>query len=76
MKKSLTPLASNGKPTSKLGQASGHSQAAYCKTHDLVPHVFSYWKKRLSGPPASARTRPADVTRLKAALVLYLPLFL
>ena len=34
-------------------QSSGKTQTAYCKTHDLAPHVFRYWKKRLAPMPAA-----------------------
>jgi hypothetical protein len=30
---------------------SGLSQVDYCKTNGLVPHRFTYWKKRLYQPP-------------------------
>ena len=36
-------------------QASGITQADYCKKHGLVPHTFWYWKKKFSPmPPSSA----------------------
>jgi hypothetical protein len=28
-------------------QRSGLSQLAYCREHDLKPHQFTYWKKRI-----------------------------
>ena len=31
-------------------QASGLSQAAYCRTHDLNPRYFSVWKGKLLAP--------------------------
>lgn len=30
---------------------SGLNQADYCKANGLVPHRFTYWKKRLNQPP-------------------------
>jgi len=34
-------------------QASQLSQAAYCKRHNLKPHIFSYYKNKLSESRAS-----------------------
>ena len=32
---------------------SGLMQTEYCQANDLVPHRFTYWKKRLSQPDTS-----------------------
>lgn len=32
-------------------QASGQSQAAYCRQHDLCPQKFSYWKRKSTVKP-------------------------
>ena len=37
-------------------QASGLSQAAYCRSHDLNPRYFSVWKSKLLAPSG----KPAD----------------
>ncbi len=34
--------------------ASGQTQTAYCREHDLSLHRFQYWKKRLGQSPAPA----------------------
>ena len=42
-------------------QASGQSQAAYCRQHDLCPQKFGYWKrkstKKATAPSGFARIR-------------------
>ena len=35
-------------------RASGQSQAAYCRQHDLCPQKFSYWKRKSSVKPAGS----------------------
>ncbi|HIG66101.1 MAG TPA: hypothetical protein EYQ43_11275 [Methyloprofundus sp.] len=32
-------------------QASGQSQAAYCRQHDLCPQKFNYWKRKSTAKP-------------------------
>jgi hypothetical protein len=34
-------------------QQSGLSQAAYCDTHDLVYHQFTYWRRKLATDDAA-----------------------
>jgi hypothetical protein len=36
-------------------QASDLTQAAYCKTHGIKPHLFSYYKKKFSSDSALAK---------------------
>ena len=46
-------------------QASGQSQATYCRQHDLCPQKFSYWKRKSTikptAPSGFARIRLDDV---------------
>ncbi|SHN92921.1 hypothetical protein BHECKSOX_1827 [Bathymodiolus heckerae thiotrophic gill symbiont] len=35
-------------------QASGQSQAAYCRQHDLCPQKFSYWKRKSTVKPTGS----------------------
>jgi len=32
-------------------QESGLTQTEFCRIHNLTPHQFSYWKKRIIKPP-------------------------
>ena len=32
-------------------QESGLTQTEYCRIHNLTPHQFTYWKKRIVKPP-------------------------
>ena len=43
-------------------QASGQSQAAYCRQHDLCPQKFGYWKRKSIVKPT---TSPAGFTRIR-----------
>jgi hypothetical protein len=36
-------------------QASHLTQAEYCKTHGIKPHIFSYYKKKFAAAPAAAK---------------------
>lgn len=40
----------------EVWQASGMTQAEFCKQHDLLYHRFIYWKQKFSGN--QARQRP------------------
>lgn len=42
-------------------QASGQSQAAYCRQHDLCPKKFSYWKRKWTVKP----TPPSGFARIQ-----------
>ena len=42
-------------------QASGKSQAAYCRQHDLCPQKFSYWKRKSTAKP----TDPSGFSRIR-----------
>lgn len=62
-------------------QASGLSQAAYCREHELVYCQFTYWKQKLSqgASPATRPERSAFVpvevvaSQATADLTLHLP---
>ena len=43
-------------------QASGQSQAAYCRQHDLCPQKFGYWKRKSTVKPT---TSPTGFTRIR-----------
>jgi hypothetical protein len=49
-------------------QASGLSQAGYCRKHGLSEKSFVYWKKRLG--PASVAVSLVEVPRAPAAAVI------
>ena len=42
-------------------QASGQSQAAYCRLHDLCPQKFGYWKRKSTIKP----TAPSGFARIR-----------
>lgn len=60
-------------------QASGLSQAAFCDTHDLVYHQFTYWRRKAAIESYHASPTPSGfvaVQRLDHApsgLILTLP---
>ncbi len=41
---------------------SGLSQVDYCKANGLVPHRFTYWKKRLNQPDTGISFVPLQIT--------------
>jgi hypothetical protein len=41
---------------------SGLMQIEYCQANGLVPHRFTYWKKRLSQPDTAVSFVPLQVT--------------
>jgi len=45
-------------------QAGRLTQAKYCKTHDIKPHIFSYYKKKFSSP-ASSVTQASPLVPVK-----------
>src|SRR5512145_2009209 len=59
-------------------QQSGQSQAAFCNTHDLVYHQFTYWRRKVatadatpSGPSGFVAVQRRD--HLAPGLILPLP---
>jgi len=52
-------------------QSSNLSQAAYCQQHDIPPHIFSYYKKKLgyvtSPKPVSSKSQLIPVNLLDKA---------
>ncbi len=47
-------------------QASGLSQAGYCRQQELCAHQFSYWKRQLQEPCQSVVDKPkAGFTRVQ-----------
>ena len=45
----------------ELWQASGQSQTAYCRQHDLCPQKFSYWNRKSTVKPAT----PSGFARIR-----------
>ena len=43
-------------------QASGQSQVAYCRQHDLCPQKLGYWKRKSTVKPT---TSPTGFTRIR-----------
>ncbi len=41
---------------------SGLTQVDYCKANGLIPHRFTYWKKRLNPPDAQVSFVPLQIT--------------
>jgi len=37
-------------------KTSGETQRQYCRQQQLVPHQFTYWKRRLSQPKSTQQT--------------------
>jgi len=48
-------------------QASGLTQAEYCKAHNIKPHIFSYYKKQFSSAiPSLGQVSPLVPVKLIA----------
>ena len=58
-------------------QQSGLSQIAYCRKHQLKPHRFYYWRRRISKPQPDVSflplTLPADTLRQPQLVRILLP---
>ena len=58
-------------------QQSGLSQLAYCREHQLKPHRFYYWRRRILKPQPEVSflpvTLPADTSRQLRTVRILLP---
>lgn len=58
-------------------QQSGLSQLAYCRKHQLKPHRFYYWRRRIVKPQPAVSflpvTLPADTLRQPQFVRILLP---
>lgn len=58
-------------------QQSGLSQLAYCRKHQLKPHQFYYWRRRILKPQSDVSflpvTLPADTPRKSQIVRILMP---
>ena len=67
MKQSSSQITEQWQMHLTAWQASGSTQADYCKQHGLVTHNFWYWKNKLSSAARSTQAQPAKI--VAAALI-------
>lgn len=51
-------------------RASGLSQRAYCRQHDINPHRLSYWSRRPTQPEPGLTLIPLDVRPAASPMTL------